>query len=243
MKNGIAFTSTTALDILTKDPPANSQQTSSAHPESRYRPVSCSSCSIPLGHHDPVSFGIRLYKWRLQLFLPPTGTVDSTTKTLPLHPPQTVSSIQIYTTQFASIIASQVTSRILLTPLNHKPPSSAEPDLKDAVRGSSGTFLSLWILSPSIHFSAVASGMDASSAQSRSQADVVRQHAMKIFSQIPTPKEADALGAQEGVEEVFLPVESIIEIRDALRDSQVYLPLSGRKFKEWDVGLLERSPH
>lgn len=63
---------------------------------------------------------------------------------------------------------------------------------------------------------------------------------MKIFYQFVSAIEAEELMKKEGVEEVYLPGEAIEEMRVELQRSSLYLPNSGRKFREWNVGLLER---
>lgn len=64
---------------------------------------------------------------------------------------------------------------------------------------------------------------------------------MKIFYKlIVSSSEAEELMAKEGVEEVLLPQEAIVEMREALVESKKWLPPSARSFREWDVGLLER---
>lgn len=63
---------------------------------------------------------------------------------------------------------------------------------------------------------------------------------MKIFYQSVSASEAETLMAKEGVEELLLPWEAIVEIRDALTESKRCLPPAARVFREWDVGLLER---
>lgn len=63
---------------------------------------------------------------------------------------------------------------------------------------------------------------------------------MKIFYQSVSAVEAEELMKKEGVEEVHFPGEAIEEMRVELEKSGLCLPASGRKFREWDVGLLER---
>lgn len=69
---------------------------------------------------------------------------------------------------------------------------------------------------------------------------VESQPAMKVFYQSVSSTEAEALMAKEGVEEVLLPWEAILEIKKALGESKRCLPPGSRVFREWDVGLLER---
>jgi hypothetical protein len=42
------------------------------------------------------------------------------------------------------------------------------------------------------------------------------------------------------VEEVQLPTEAMTELVETLRRSTIAIPESARKFREWDVGFLER---
>lgn len=63
---------------------------------------------------------------------------------------------------------------------------------------------------------------------------------MKIFWKAIQAKEADSLLDSAAHEEVSLPLETIVEIEKCLRDSAAFLPASGRKFQDWDVGLLDR---
>jgi hypothetical protein len=63
---------------------------------------------------------------------------------------------------------------------------------------------------------------------------------MKVFHRSVSDAEAAKLLDMEGVEEESLPEETIWEIAEALERSKEALPVSGRAFREWDVGLLER---
>lgn len=150
------------------------------------------------------------------------------TSTLAPQASSSTSSICLYTEQFASILASQVTSKLVLKPVN-LPATNTTISSNNA--NNVVPYLSLWILSPSIHYS-FSGGCEST--------PVTAQHAMKVFFQIPTPKEAEALVEKQDVEEVFLPTESIEEIREVLQMSSTRLPKSARKFGLWDAGLLER---
>jgi hypothetical protein len=90
----------------------------------------------------------------------------------------------------------------------------------------------MWILSPTIRY--------ATTAQESSKRTSLGTLAMKLFWKSISPTEADTLLNGTTHEEFSLPVETIIEIEKELRDSASFLPLSGRKFQDWDVGLLER---
>ena len=153
---------------------------------------------------------------------------QNTVSNSPLAHPATLSSICLYTEQFASILASQVTSKLILMPLNK---IIEELDVGSNISEPESCFLSLWILSPSIYYS-FTSGAPSSV--------VSGQHAMKVFFQTPSAKQATILAGKQDVEEVFLPVESILELRKALVESSARLPQSARRFGLWDVGLLDR---
>ena len=63
---------------------------------------------------------------------------------------------------------------------------------------------------------------------------------MKIFYQHVSMAGAEELMKKEGIEEVYFPGEVIGEMGAELERSGLCLPASGRKFREWEVGLLER---
>jgi hypothetical protein len=64
--------------------------------------------------------------------------------------------------------------------------------------------------------------------------------AMKVFWNVVSREEADSAVESGTAEEVLLPSEAIDEIKSCLQESASMLPPSARKFKEWNVGLLER---
>jgi ubiquitin-protein ligase E3 D len=99
----------------------------------------------------------------------------------------------------------------------------------------------LWILAPSIRFSATTSSHPKTKESGEGYDGTLDgQLAMKVFWQMVSVEEAIVLMDKEGVEEVALPQEVIIEIEGCLRTSAGFLPPSARKFQEWEVGLLER---
>ena len=63
---------------------------------------------------------------------------------------------------------------------------------------------------------------------------------MKVFWKYVDDKAANELIESDSIEEVSLPMEAISAIEASLRNSAQFLPPSGRKFQDWDVGLLER---
>lgn len=91
------------------------------------------------------------------------------------------------------------------------------------------TALHLWVFAPSLRFA-------SSGVNSRPNG----QLAAKIFSAPLSVASANALLDKGNVEELLLPAEALAGLESALGESSAALPPSARRFREWDVGLLER---
>ena len=63
---------------------------------------------------------------------------------------------------------------------------------------------------------------------------------MKLFWKVLSPEEDQKMRDNVGVEDLDLPKDAVEELMGDLRLSASLLPPSARKFREWDVGLLER---
>jgi hypothetical protein len=63
---------------------------------------------------------------------------------------------------------------------------------------------------------------------------------MKIFFRDISDKEAEGMVDSGKLEEIMLPLEAIVDIRSLLQESGTLLPPSARKFRDWDVGVLEK---
>lgn len=187
------------------------QDETSTEDTARCPKLFCSSCKEYLGHIDHQAEGYRMYKWRLK-----SSTASSTQPSLS----------SLITAQLQSIMLAQCCSRLLFVPMNWRP--SQNPQTSP----SPTHFLSMWILSPTIRYS--------TTAQQISENTSPGTPAMKIFWKSISPTEADKLLNSTTHEEVSLPSETILEIEKCLQDSAFFLPPSGRKFQDWDVGLLEK---
>lgn len=199
-----------------EEPKEESKKQSKHQP--KYQTLICRSCHAYIGHRDHQAEGYRLYKWRLKTTVP---------SPLPYSQPSTPS---IITAQLQSIMLAQCSSRLLLVPMTWVP-SSRSPS------PSSHRFLNLWILNPSLRYSSTSTSTSTHSSSPRQQPIL----AMKIFSKpISSPSEAAKILDTEGVEEVSLPEDTIMEIAACLGESRACLPPSAREFRGWDVGLLER---
>jgi ubiquitin-protein ligase E3 D len=64
---------------------------------------------------------------------------------------------------------------------------------------------------------------------------------MKIFYRSIAYPEALLTQNSLEYEELCLPLQVLTELHDTLKRSSNSLPISARKFKEWDVGLIDRS--
>lgn len=105
------------------------------------------------------------------------------------------------------------------------------------------TCLSLWILTPNLRFSTNTTETNWTSRSptfSREAEPYTGTPAMKVFWKTLTLDAAEELVGSNGVEEVFLPNESICGIEACLQSTSSFLPPSARKFQGWNVGLLER---
>jgi len=80
---------------------------------------------------------------------------------------------------------------------------------------------------------------------SSSSSNVTAQRAMKVLYQRVSDV-ATLLSPENGVststslEDLFLPLNIYEGVRLALEKSNEMLPVSARRFREWDVGLLDR---
>jgi hypothetical protein len=156
----------------------------------------------------------------------------------------------IITAQFQSIMSAQCSSRLLLvsTDWRQSSPKSeiiiSEEHCSVApgpeTTKSEPIFLSLWVLSPSIRYSATEKGPSAKQTFTSDGQAQDGKLAMKVFWQEVSGQHVESLAGANGVEELVLPHEALSEIRNILQRTNLYLPPSGRTFQHWDVGLLER---
>jgi HECT-like Ubiquitin-conjugating enzyme (E2)-binding len=156
----------------------------------------------------------------------------------------------IITAQLQSIMLAQCTSRLLLLPLDgmlsfQQPnmPSLQQELFKLENPSSQLIFLHLWVFNSAIKYTTTTK-VEARSFVTPPD----RPHsssgklAMKIFWKAVSGSAADKLMEDNTrpVEDVSLPLETILEIKKDLLDSAFLLPPSQRRFQDWDVGLLER---
>jgi ubiquitin-protein ligase E3 D len=92
--------------------------------------------------------------------------------------------------------------------------------------------LHIWVFAPYLAVSFSAAGTPVSKPI----------QASKIFyREISADECANILAnTSMSVEEVVLPAETVTQLAETLRESTARIPQSARKFKEWEVGFLER---
>ncbi|TVY18502.1 Uncharacterized protein LARI1_G003140 [Lachnellula arida] len=223
--SGTAFVDMTTFLLTPSDcsslEPLDNQTTPALEQNVAVRPIHCKVCSKNMGYLDEQSDGVKIWKWSIKLSQANPHQFSG------LRLPQMPSISSIVSTRISSILQAQCCSRLLLHPLEWKPSLAASEMNK-----MSRSLLSLWILTPTLRYSATSSS--AVDEPSLSPGNL----AMKVFWKEVTEEEAAEL--MDTVEEVPLPSEAIQQVSACLHDSALLLPPSTRKFQGWDVGLLER---
>jgi len=217
-----------ALHVLT------TVQIKSSGDSDQYQALICNNCQQYIGHLDQQAGGYRLYKWRLQSLPLPS---EQNTGQPRIYQPSMSSTI---TTQFQSIMLAQCTSKLLLLPMHWKALPSHSLVSPNPEQDTATKILSLWVLSPSLRYSSTATEGESQQISNGHSSAASGKLAMKIFWKTVSAATAESMMEGNKAEEVFLPPQTILEIEELLWTSAFFLPPSGRKFQDWDVGLLER---
>ncbi|KAH6717926.1 ubiquitin-conjugating enzyme E2-binding protein [Leptodontidium sp. MPI-SDFR-AT-0119] len=218
--------------------------------------IHCKTCNRNLGRDDPASCGQRLFKWCVTLSSPPFSSTKSNACATSSYP-----STIFICSQALALMQAQCVSRLILSPviscsstilsttgvpptlLNSTSAIVCNPQMDHMSHSNlstlpaSSTSILIWVIAPCIRFACTPS---ATSSTTSSTTSNLAAMAMKCFWKSIGSDEAKALLDSESAEEIVLPDEAIAEIGENLRDSALCLPPSARKFKEWDVGLMER---
>jgi hypothetical protein len=183
--------------------------------------VYCEQCNITIGAIDQLANGLRLYKWSLCISTPTSKR------------PTTYPLSHFLTAHLLSQISSQAVNKFIL--------HSSNPDALNPVAAnltalhptaSSPAILNIWAFAPYLTIS----------TSKRVPETAQPMAASKIFYRPISDKECAAMleGASMSVEEVQLPTDVMTDLADTLRRSTIAIPESARKFREWNVGFLER---
>lgn len=193
------------------------------------QPVHCLHCKSELGYYDTDLLGIKFFKWRLQLpnlksSTPPSLSI-SESPNLPtsINKEFTLPSSIFVTSKILSKMSSHLISKFLLTPTSSLIVSERHP-----------ICLLLWIFGTSLRFSC------SRYSSKESKLTRINQPAIKAFWKLIPADTANKMRDSVGIEELPLPVNVIMEIRDDLSKNSSYLPPYSRKFQDWHVGLLDR---
>ncbi|KAL2352205.1 ubiquitin-conjugating enzyme E2-binding protein [Cryomyces antarcticus] len=170
----------------------------------------CSKCRAVVGVVDERAEGWRIYKWAISV------------NTNCSRAPTSHDIAKWLSAQLLALIDNQGVRKFVVH----------DDEEREGARKSS---LKLWIFTPDLRFS--------SSYLTKSRNDPTR--AMRVFWQPLSPQSEDqshsALTQENlSVEEIELPSRAFRALTQRLEFTARLLPLSARKFQEWNVGLLER---
>ncbi|KAJ8104581.1 hypothetical protein OPT61_g10681 [Boeremia exigua] len=174
--------------------------------------VVCKHCGHMLGKQDTAADGWRIWKWCLSISCGPPET-----------PVYSTYSVQ----KWISARLLYLIDNVGVRKFHIHPPSSSSTSTPPSPTPS----LLVWVFTPDLMFS--------SSIPRPHRTDPTR--ALKCFFQKQTWRPLQP-GEPESatIEDVEFPRELYEELESSLDESQGVLPATARKFKEWEVGLLER---
>lgn len=175
--------------------------------------VICRHCNATLGTPDHEANGHRIWKWN----------IDIRSRTFPKTKVPTYSTAKWITARLLHLIENTGIRKFHIYPT---PPPSSSTSPPEPIPS-----LLLWVFTPDLLFS--------SSTPSKNRTDPTRS--MKVFYEKKTWRPLQ-LGEPESasMEDVEFPEELFEELGIALERSQRVLPSTARKWKGWEVGLLQR---
>ncbi|KAJ5766611.1 uncharacterized protein N7511_004227 [Penicillium nucicola] len=176
------------------------------------RTLDCKTCNATIGLEDPIANGWRLLKANVSLNTAPSTSSNPHTR-------------EWESQQTEKIIAAQLLELI-----------ERESARRFVVHYGQKTGLVLWVFNPDMRYS---------NSNSSSGVSIMAQQAMKVFYR--ECADVDALLHPEignpsplSVEDLELPSMIFEALEAALRGSNSLLPVSARRFAEWEVGVLGR---
>ncbi|KAI1003172.1 hypothetical protein K3495_g5032 [Podosphaera aphanis] len=188
------------------------------------RSVRCAKCATELGYYDAALTGLKLWKWKLRnpklaCLLKNSTSTHEPISLRPARRGQTFLAPIIVAAAISAKMASRLVSKFLLT----TNPVTARPHV-----------LYLWIFGASLRFSCSALPPSETSSSFNGHP------ALKTFWKTITYDVADSLRESVGVEELSFPLDAVIEIEQALKNSASLLPPTSQRFEDWNIGLLDR---
>ncbi|KAI0151764.1 ubiquitin-conjugating enzyme E2C-binding protein [Xylariaceae sp. FL1272] len=178
----------------------------------------CGSCHTQYGVRADDSSSISLFKWQTSV------SQKDTRHSYAPNLSQCVSAMLLATMSRSgcskSIILPMKTSSPSLSPSTQQPIAPPTP--------SNPNLLHIWLFNTSITYSSTASKS--------------KVNAIKLFYRAVSQQDADKMleSMTSDVQDITLPTDAIEKVKDLLGDSTGFMPETNRRFKEWNVGLLEK---
>lgn len=189
--------------------------------------ICCGKCNATVGVVDLLANGLRLYKWSLSISMPKSER------------PTTYPLSHFLTAHLLSQISFQAVNKFVLYSSNSGAPKSTalnppapRPTTATRPTALNAVNLYIWVFAPYITISLYPGGQKSSQPMPAS----------KIFYRPISDKDCTATleSATMSVEEVKLPTEVMADLVETLGRSTMAIPEGARKFREWEVGFLER---
>lgn len=188
--------------------------------------VGCLQCQNEVGTYHSDLNGIKFWKWKLRLISPSLSGRFGQGGSITTVPSPTLSSwgskfsaSTFVSAEILSKMSSQLVSKFLLMPI---------------VKVECSTCLLLWVFGASIRFSS----SDFANLDGGSGGEGLP--AIKVFWKVVQESDTNLISDAVGIEDLFLPLDAILETEKVLKDNGKLIPRNSRKYLDWNVGLLER---
>ncbi|KAH9908733.1 ubiquitin-conjugating enzyme E2C-binding protein [Xylariomycetidae sp. FL2044] len=182
-------------------------------PELKGVSVRCRTCNSDLGIIHEETFSTSLYKWQVAI------TRQRPTEESKNAPTQQPSLSHCLSAMLLATMARSACSKTILLPITRTVDDDHPPSL-----------LHIWLFSYHIAY--------ASTEAPRSSP----ARAVKVFFRMVSRAEADGMldSMTADVQDITLPGDAIAQVEGLLARSNTYFDEGNRRFKEWNVGLLEK---
>ncbi|KAK5628115.1 hypothetical protein RRF57_003830 [Xylaria bambusicola] len=177
----------------------------------------CVSCKTQLGVQNNDVSSVSIFKWQVVVRLQRQNMPES-------YP----SLAQCVSAMLGATMARSGCSQSVLLPTKNQ--SNGTPGRSESKNGNQRKdLLNIWVFNANFIFSST-------------EAPTSPINAMKVFYRTISQEEADKMveSMTSGVQDISLPSEAIAILVDLLQKSNCFVPVSDRRFKDWNVGLLEK---
>ncbi|KAI0508593.1 ubiquitin-conjugating enzyme E2-binding protein [Xylaria bambusicola] len=219
---GVGFVDLTSFllaksDLVTSLTSPSIDSTEASNQAQGIMTLHCGSCQTQLGVQNNDVSSVSIFKWQVVVQLQEQKMPESFPSLA-----QCVSAMLIAT------MARSGCSQSILLPSKHQSNGMLRsPESKDGNQGKD--LLNIWVFNANFIFSST-------------EAPASPINAMKVFYRTVSQEEADKMieSMTLGVQDISLPSEAIAILVDLLQKSNYFVPVSDRRFKDWNVGLLEK---